>query len=439
MVKHSGVLILGCAAALLACDKLRPLEPFGGLDAARPRIDATLPPPPPPADASPLDGTMPEPMSTVMPACGPRPRADLPFSKGALLESMGQCARFHACTFQAYQRDLTAKVVAYRQTPGEAERLAAQTAWRYANASAQRAELFRFGPAAPSGDPGGQDLRFYILSYPDFSRCLVDEQTVSKVYETTAFSSSRVAGKTLPALEYLLFSDDPNNGCPATNSINTEGSFRALAADELASRRRAYAEAAALDLGLRTDQLVNAWDPAQGNFLARLSSAGPGNETYPTQQAALNAVAGALFYLDKEIKDNKLEMPLGRNGMCMDACLGQFESLFAGVSTLNIRQNLAGVRELFQGCGDAYGGLGIDDWLIAENAGGAAERMLAALALAERLASEIDRPLDQAVVSDRARVEALADALREMARILRSEIVTVLDLELPMYAEGDND
>jgi uncharacterized protein len=436
--------VMACSVgSLLACDKLLPREyTRSSLMDAGAILDAAPPPPPVRTDAAPIApdaAPIDEPEPSVMPQCGPRPQSDVAFSKVALLESAGQCARYRYCDFQAYQRDLTVKVAALRANPSAETQAAARAAWRFANASWQRAELFRFGPAASSSEPGGGDLRDYIQSYPLFDRCVVDEQTVSKAYEAPTFGASTVAGRTLPGLEYLLFDETLTHGCAASRPIEAAGQWRAIDPAELAQRKLAYADAIARDLDARTVALVDAWDPSKRNFLAEFSTAGRGSQLFMSEQAALNAIGAALFYVDKELKDSKLERPLGLNMACGDSCLGKYESPFARVSTLNIRQNLAGVRELFQGCGEQNQGLGFDDWLIALNAKDVADRMLTLLSTAEQLAAEIEGPLEDASRTDPARVIALKDAVKQMSMILRADVITLLDIDLPTYAEGDND
>ena len=73
-----------------------------------------------------------------------------------------------------------------------------------------------------------------------------------------------------------------------------------------------------------------------------------------------------------------------------------------------------GFRRLFQGCGEGYAGVGFDDWLRDAGAGDLAERMIASL-------------------------NGVDAAVKEVTDELKTEFVTVLNLELPSAAEGDND
>src|SRR5690606_12725753 len=85
--------------------------------------------------------------------------------------------------------------------------------------------------------------------------------------------------------------------------------------------RAAYAHAAARDIVVRAEALVEAWDPAGADFSAELAGAGSDGNAYATVQDALNAVSDALFYLDTETKDMKLAEPLGVMDCGNEVCL----------------------------------------------------------------------------------------------------------------------
>jgi len=80
------------------------------------------------------------------------------------------------------------------------------------------------------------------------------------------------------------------------------------------------------------------------------------------------------------------------------------------------------------------------DWLVAAGAPELAERMgddiEAALAAVDAIEED---DLADALVADKASVESLYLATKAITDELKSQFVTVLDLELPQGAEGDND
>jgi predicted lipoprotein len=375
------------------------------------------------------------------PVCDPVPVVTGSFSKRGLLESAAACARREYCVFQGHATTLRDRAALAASEPSEEASAAARDAWLAAMASWQEAEVFQFGPAAMPINPGGSGLRDLVYSWPLVARCKVDEQTVSRFYERDAFlgsaSESPSSGRTLHALEYLLFFSGNGNGCSAYSAINSTGSWNKLSADEVRKRRLDYAARAAEDVFRRADALVAAWSPDDGDFGSKLVEPGA---VYASEQAALNAVGGALFYLDKELKDGKLATPLGLDPACPAAsCPDLVEAVYARTSVDHIAKNLRGFRKLFQGCGDGNAGFGFDDWLVAVGAGELTARMLAALDGAEAAVATLDQPLEMLVVNDPARVRAVYDALKTLTDPLKTEFVTTLNLERPAGTLGDND
>lgn len=361
-----------------------------------------------------------------------------PFTKAALLKATADCALGRYREFEAAARSFQEAARAYAQAPGDASGQSARGAWVAAIASWQQAELFRLGPAARTGEPGAQDLRDQIYAWPLLSRCKIDEQLVAQTYAQPTFASSLINTRGLSAAEYVLFNASSGNACSNFSVINAQGGWAALGADELTRRRAAYAAAIADDVVSRATTLVQAWEPGGGNFHAELAGAGAGSKTYATDQDALNAVSDALFYLEKEVKDLKLGRPIGLIECFTGTCPEAVESPLARVSTAHIRANLAAFRRSFAGCADGVG-VGFDDWLRAVGAADLADRMLAALAKAQASADALDPPIEQSIVSDPAKVAALHADVKALADLLKTEFVTVLNLELPKSSEGDND
>jgi hypothetical protein len=186
---------------------------------------------------------------------------------------------------------------------------------------------------------------------------------------------------------------------------------------------------------------VAAWLPTGGNFVASVSQAGNGSDIFATEQAALNAVSHALFYVEKEVKDYKLGWPLGLVAECTSgSCPGASELPYSGQSGPSIAQNLKGFRLLFEGCGANYSGFGFDDWLrAADPEGDLAERMLSRLDSADNAVASLPRLLEDAFYDAPDEALAVHAAVKTVTDLLKTEFVTVLNLDLPMTAEGDND
>lgn len=395
-------------------------------------------PPPAATSGEPNDTEGPPPSNTEDETTEPPPEPAEEFSKAALLRDAARCAVANYEMFEQYARTLASAIDDL--VDDESKLAGAQQAFVTALLVFQRVEVFRVGPAARAMEPGGQDLRDWIYAYPQNNRCQVDRNLVSQVYQSD-FSSVLLNARGLAALEYLLFERGTKNVCSAGIDINAKGTWAALSQSQLNTRRDAYARVIVNDIVSRADQLVDAWDADEGNFIAQLSDAGDGSTVYPTQQSALNALSHALFYVERETKDYKLGWPLGMVAECISgSCPYASELPYSRLSGPSIAQNLYAFRLLFQGCGENFSGFGFDDWLRSVDPDGdLADRMLTNLTAADLAIKNIPRPIEDAFYDAPDEARQIHTALKGVTDLLKTEFVTVLNLELPMTAEGDND
>ena len=385
-----------------------------------------------------LPGRPDEPSPEGPTSSAPTPAAGS-LSREALLTAFADCTVSELGQFVQRARALEEAAQSYSSAPTDESRIQARVAWEAAIDQWQHLEMFQFGPAAMSGQPGGQDLRTQVYAWPQVNRCYIEQILVTRTYESdlaAQFANARGMG----ALDYLLFYEGTANACPTGNSINASGSWAALVADGIDGARAGYGFAAASDVRARAEALHSAWDKASGNFWSELARAGKGSTVYASAQAGLNAVSDALFYLDSETKDMKLAAPLGMEGTCLaGTCPELVESPFSGHSKVNIENNLLGFRKLFSGCDDPSA-LGFDDLLADIGQGALANDMAARLEAALSATRAIEEPtIAEALEADVESVRVLHAAVKAVTDLLKTDFVTVLDLELPVGAEGDND
>jgi predicted lipoprotein len=440
------VLSLGClllVANLAACDKkvirerVRPSDAHTGTGVPSrplPNLDGSIIIDEPVDSGSDADSEAPEDDAGTEPV-------EPDFTKANLISAVADCAFAAYQAFEERAQTLGEVTTAWAEDPTDAKAAEARAAFRAAMESFQRVEVFRFGPLAAPSEPGGKSLRDQVYSYPHNNLCKVDQQIVNQIYQTADFQFSVSNGRGLSALEYLEYYVGAQNSCSSAITINVDGSWAQLSADELKRRRADYAAAVARDIATRAKNIVQAFSPSGDDFLSELKSAGQGSKVYDSEQAALNAISNALFYVEIEVKDFKLALPLGISPDCMSGstCPETVESPFARVSTSNIIANLSAFRAIFQGCQPRNAGLGFDDWLAAIDKQELADRMLAALDGAQAAIENLDPRFEQAIVEDPAKVRVVYDALKQLTDLLKVDFIGVLDLNLPRVAEGDND
>lgn len=341
---------------------------------------------------------------------------------------------------QALEIAAAAWATAETQGDGSAERQAAQDAWRNAMAVWQRAEVMQIGPAGlPTTFTGGKGLRDAIYSWPYVLPCAVDHTTEDQSYNNLP-AKKLVYPFGLDALEYLLFVPTANNACDAGDSIN-QGPWDALSADEITNRRAAYAQAAAAKVAADAQTLLDAW---KDGFTTDLTGAGSSGSSFSTAQAAIDELFAALYYIELHGKDRKLAIPAGIHASCASTPCGpeQVESPWAKASRDHLRQNLAGVRALFYGTLDpnaTNSAVGFDDFLNALDGASTAADFEDALAAIEARLDAKSTTLYDEVSAQSNEAQELYNTLKGLTDIIKSEMVTVLNLKVPAEGAGDND
>lgn len=431
-------ILIGAVAAVAACDKLSPREhttPYGDPKGFGPR----WPMPDPDAQVSQSflpDAGAADAAAAESASCSELPSADQTFSKANLLHSFARCAAVNFCEFTGLAKQLAAAADAYFHEASSTNLDALKGAWYFAMQRWQVAELLRYGPSAPKMEQGGGGMREHIYAFPLFNRCGVDELIAD---QSTSAGLDHVAdnAKGLAALEYLLFYTGSDNGCASFHRLNARREWAKLSSDEINERKLALIAALAQDLYQHAREVSDAWEGGDGSFAEELASAGRGSSVFTAEQAGLNAVSNALFYLDKEVKDWKVARPAYLfPEECTQNCAALAESLYARVGADNVRANLRGARLLLQGCAPNFEGLGFDDWLTAVDSSTGRE-LLAALDAAE--AGFSDFALDQEIERSASSVDEKRRLLKAITDILKSDFLMDLDLAVSMTAEGDND
>lgn len=314
------------------------------------------------------------------------------------------------------------------------ERVAAQEAWRQAMTDWQAVEVLQVGPIASSLTAvAGADLRDRVYSWPTTNRCRVDQETIEAAWDDSDFFAANLVNVYgLAALETLLFSPAGENACPAQVDINANDTWGALGRAGVQENRAAYAATLARNVRSTIGEIETAWSP---DFAASFASAGQDASPYESQEQALNAIFDALFYLDTRAKDRKLGGPLGLRDCGTDLCMDLVETRLAGGSNVWLRANLASFRALFLG----GAGAGFDDLLVSLGHDDLVTSMLAALDRADAAALALEVPVDVAANSDPTQAVALHTAISEVSDLLQRDIATVLTMQVPSEAAGDND
>ncbi|MBA3455661.1 MAG: hypothetical protein H0T42_21380 [Deltaproteobacteria bacterium] len=154
-------------------------------------------------------------------------------------------------------------------------------------------------------------------------------------------------------------------------------------------------------------------------------------------------VSDGMFYVDDMVKDMKLAESAGiALNACQTVqtpCLREVELRFSDRGTFAVRANLLALREVFTGTTPVKDGPGFDDFVRALGQPELADRMTVNLDAAIASAAALPDSFLMALDTDYAKVVATHAAVRAFTDDLKSQFLTVLDLEIPDDVAADND
>ena len=326
----------------------------------------------------------------------------------------------------------------------------ARLAWREMTLSWQRLEVLQFGPAGGSSlRLGGEDLRDQIYAFPLHNPCRVDQELVRGEFGTDGWVDDapiNVIG--IDAMERLLIENHIESACPASAQLIREGQWSSFNDDASSAEEQRWAYLSVLAAGLRSKllNLGSKWDGSFGQAFVEASA------PFSSQRDVIDQVFAGIYYVDEMVKDLKLGAPAGIYMTCLqDICPEQLELRADGLSALAIVQNLETTLAVFRGeLLDFDGGsieslstearepVGLSDLLITEGA--------------EELANSIESGLEEALIElrelesleislteDLERVTEIHRSIKAVSDLMKSQMVTVLNLSVPQEGAGDND
>jgi len=328
------------------------------------------------------------------------------------LASAGALASYRALAADA--ADLETAIEDVVTAPG-AERLAiAQEAWRTTRRAWKRTEAFRLGPSEdqrtseridwPNADPAGIDAQ------------IAGPNALSSDYLDT-LGAPKVG---FQAIEYFIF--DPVGG--------DAGAVNALLGNDNA-RRRAYLLALAVNVGVHTAELRDAWEPAGGNFGADFVSSGTGGSAFPTLQDAFDAVVNRMIATAEVVQDDRLGAPLGVNGG--GPRLELVESPRSGDTLAGIAADIQGIADVYRGTyvGGQVNGLGALVVAVSPDVDAEVRQLLDE---ARDAVAAVPSPLAGAILNDRDAALAAYDAVQALRRALEADVARVLGVTLGINA-----
>jgi predicted lipoprotein len=305
----------------------------------------------------------------------------------------------------------------------------------------QHLEVLQLGPAGVVGVRiGGADLRDHIYSFPISNTCRVEQEWLAQTFNEDDWAErAPYQVKGLDALEHLLFKEGADCECPSQAKIvrdNLWGEFT-MDAEAYELTRWAYADAIIADLEGRTEALSTAW---QGDFGDSFERA---EDPFSAERDAVNQLFAAIFYIDLSVKDRKLGGPTGVHMSCVDEiCPEMIEHRGSGFGRAALIANLEGFISVLRGHAQTEmtsEGFGLSALLAQEGATelGAQLEQLAQEAITLLETSELT--LSEQLESNPDELRQIHNKTKEITELLKTQVVTTLNLSVPKEGAGDND
>jgi predicted lipoprotein len=324
---------------------------------------------------------------------------------------------------------------------------AAQTEWLDVMAKIQLTEPHAVGPAGANDDT----LRNRVLSYAnvDLNTCGLDQSVAQQSSADFNLSTRSSNQRGFGAIEYLLYNTTLTHSCAPQISATSE--WNDLSETERKTQRCTYAQSLATDVADAATTIANEWSAAGGNYRASFVA----EDSAGTSLQALTDVV--IVHMDKEAKDRKIGIPTGVKAECSSySCADLIESPYSETSLTNIRNNLIGFREVFNG-GD---GVGFDDLIndadFADITSSVQTKIADAITNIDAASVSLN---DQATaITDETTASACTNAygspdtsstdysacsltglLKRITDVLKIEFVNIVGVNLPGSVQSDND
>ena len=295
--------------------------------------------------------------------------------------------------------------------PGGASLETARTAWRGARTAWITTEAFRFGPAMDRRSVSLVD--WWPVSVERIDGVVTDGQPVTA--ETVRqFMPSTQRG--MSAMEHLLFGD--GSGALA----GPGGAMRCGYLAALATVAHEEVD------GVRRDWEGDGESPGYAGFFDGSAS----SSLHPREGEA--EVVRSLVFMVRTIANMRLGATLGVDTQADPSAIPSGE---AGHSREDLRHQLRGISEMYQGADGDPDALGISH-LVRQLSPEVDSRMAGAIEACRDAVEVFDDSLESAIASDPEVVRTVYDRFKELQRVLNTEVVSLLGVSVG-FSDTDGD
>ncbi len=269
---------------------------------------------------------------------------------------------------------------------------AAKNAWKNMRSIWEQAEGFLFGPVEDRDYDPNMDT--WPTDYVQMDSLLAS---------SNALSASDIEALTLSLrgyhpIEYIIFGD--------------HGSRTAVS---LTARQKLYMVSLAADLKNTCHALYTSWSSAPDNFAQSVINAGAGSTVYTKKQDAYIAMVEGLIAICEEVGEGKMLEPF----TAMDPAL--VESPYSGNSTVDFKNNIIGLQNVYLGKYGSNNGSGINELVASKNIS-LDNDLQAQITAAINSFDNITEVYEVAIISQRVQCQNTMNALGTLRTTLETQL-----------------
>ncbi len=267
---------------------------------------------------------------------------------------------------------------------------ASRDAWKSMRQIWEQCESFLFGPVEDNDYDPNMDT--WPTDYVQLDSLLAS----SSPLEVVNIQNLTLSLRGYHPLEYIIFGD--------------HGSKTAA---QITARQKKYMMGLSNDLLNTCNSLYLSWSGSPENFAEKVMTAGNGSSKYAIKRELYLALAGGLIDICEEVGEGKMKDPFDAKDP------GIVESPYSGNSTIDFKNNIIGIQNVYMGLN---GGKGLKDIVAAKNKS-LDNKLQALIVAAINSFDNITVNFEEAIISQRVQVQQTMNALTALKETLENQLI----------------
>lgn len=337
-------------------------------------------------------------LMTIFVSCSKDDDGDTPAADFETLKTAGLTDFTDIVAVKSYQQldnaatTLNTAITNLNTTTTEANLTAAKDAWKNMRAVWEQCEGFLFGPVEDNEYDPNMDT--WPTDYVQMDSLLASTNplTVAEVQNYT------LSLRGYHPIEYIIFG---NHGDRTAASIT--------------ARQKTYMISLSADLKATCHALYTSWTEAPTNYATQMKTAGAGSTVFTTKQAAYLAIVDGMAAICDEVGAGKMYEPF----LAMDPNI--VESPYSGNSTVDFKNNIIGLQNVYLGRFGGTDGKGLNDLVAAKNIA-LDNKLQTQMTAAINSFDNVTMFFEEAIINQRVQVQSTMTSLATLKTTLEEEL-----------------